>query len=175
VHALRARCQAIVVGIGTVLADDPKLTVKWTEAGLARGKEPLRVVLDAGLRTPPGAHVLDAAAPTVVFHAVDDPPDDPRFVRLGASDGRLRLEEVLDKLDRLGVRRVMVEGGGHVLGGFLGQDLVDTATVYVAPWVLGKPEAPRIVLQGDAARWLRLAGVERMGEGLLLTLERRRG
>ncbi len=64
VHRLRAASDAIVVGIGTVLADDPKLTVR---SEYARGKNPIRVVLDSNGRTPEGAHVLDGKASTIVF------------------------------------------------------------------------------------------------------------
>lgn len=112
-HALRARVDAIVVGSGTVLADDPALTVR----GTAEPRRPLRVVLDRRRRVPAGAKVLDGAAPSL---------------RTGAD-----LAELAAELYARGVRHLLVEGGPTVAGAFLAAGLVDEIVVYVAPALLG--------------------------------------
>lgn len=176
VHRLRSQADAILVGVGTVLADDPKLTVKWDLVG-PRGKEPLRVVLDARLRTPAKALVLNGAAPTLVFCAastqgslngaqLERVPSDAR--------GALVLPAVLERLEARGIQSLLVEGGQQVLTSFLRQGLVDEASVFIAPRLLGAPEAPRLV-EGpfDLGKGLKLVAAEKLGDGILARFERR--
>lgn len=144
VHRMRAECDAILVGIGTVLADDPHLTVKTEHMGEA-GEHPLRVVLDAHGRTPPGARVLDDAAPTLIMTGAHAPPvPGAQQVRLSVDgDNRLDLEEVLATLAAFGIRSVMVEGGEEVLRSFLDAGLWDRFTLYQAPGPIGG-DGPRL-------------------------------
>ncbi len=115
VHALRARCDAVVVGTGTVLADDPQLTVR--DAPLPLTGQPLRVVV--GLRDiPTSARVLDDSAPTMVMRTRD-------------------VDEVIAALGDREVRHVMLEGGPTLAAAFLGAGLIDDVVWYVAPMVLG--------------------------------------
>jgi riboflavin-specific deaminase-like protein len=173
VHQLRATCDAILVGVGTVLADDPKLTVKWERAGLKPGKAPLRVVLDGHGRTPATARVLDGQAPTVVYTGGPLPGKDERFVALATHHAGLDLKAVLGDLDARGVKRLLVEGGQGVLTSFLAAGLVDTMSVYVSPRILGLKDAPRLAAAAeDLGLTLRLARTQRMGEGVVLHLER---
>lgn len=174
VHRLRSQSDAILVGVGTVLADDPKLTVKWDLVGTP-GRNPLRVVLDAHLRTPAGALARNGTVPTLFFCAPDAPASPGIEAERVPSDphGRLSLAHVLDALERRGVRTLLVEGGEGVLTSFLAQNLVDAATVFIAPRTLGRPEAPRLVAGPfDLGTHLRLQAAEKLGDGILATFAR---
>lgn len=116
-HAIRAIVDAIVVGSGTVLADDPHLTVRDAKGGLA-DHQPLRVVLDRRHRTPQTARVLDSAAETLVLDTAV-----PRFA----------LKALYDR----GVRHVMLEGGPTLAGAFVEARCVDEVVAYLAPMLLG--------------------------------------
>jgi diaminohydroxyphosphoribosylaminopyrimidine deaminase/5-amino-6-(5-phosphoribosylamino)uracil reductase len=117
VHRLRATCDAVVVGSGTALTDDPQLTVRDAE-GRPAGRQPLRVVVDRRGRLPRTARVLDEAAPTHVSRA--------------ATPAEL-LAELFDR----DVRRVLLEGGPTLAAAFLREGLVDEAIVHLAPALLG--------------------------------------
>jgi 3,4-dihydroxy 2-butanone 4-phosphate synthase/GTP cyclohydrolase II len=142
-HALRAAHDVIVVGIGTLLADDPSLTVR-----LWQGPSPSPVVLDSGLRTPICSRVLAAGGGRPVRIACTENAKDELKVQLeqkGAevlrlpawSNGWVDLDRLLMALGESGIKRVMVEGGGKVLTSFLRASLVDYAVVTVAPTLLG--------------------------------------
>lgn len=137
VHRLRARCDAIVAGVGTVLADDPRLTAR---PALTPGR-PLRVVVDTEARTPPHARVLDGAAPTLVAVAedtvVDGPGLDAGLLRLPRHDGGLDLHALLKELAAREVVSVFLEGGPTLAGSFVRHGLVDRVIAYVAPALLG--------------------------------------
>jgi diaminohydroxyphosphoribosylaminopyrimidine deaminase/5-amino-6-(5-phosphoribosylamino)uracil reductase len=146
-HRLRDRCDAVMVGVGTVLADDPRLTVRLVE-----GVDPIRIVLDTALRTPPTAAVVRhaSAQPTWIFHGPDAPLERRAALRgeglelievpLGAA-GELDLGAVLAELGRRDVMRLLVEGGARVHGALLEAGLADRAEIFVAPWILGDPAA----------------------------------
>jgi diaminohydroxyphosphoribosylaminopyrimidine deaminase/5-amino-6-(5-phosphoribosylamino)uracil reductase len=117
VHRLRATCDAVVVGSGTALTDDPQLTVRDAD-GRNVARQPLRVVVDRRDRLPATARVLDDAAPTHVSRA--------------ANPAAL-LAELFDR----DVRRVLLEGGPTLTAAFLRDGLVDEAVVHLAPTFLG--------------------------------------
>ncbi|MCZ2837494.1 bifunctional diaminohydroxyphosphoribosylaminopyrimidine deaminase/5-amino-6-(5-phosphoribosylamino)uracil reductase RibD [Modestobacter sp. VKM Ac-2985] len=117
VHELRATCDAVLVGSGTALADDPQLTVRDAE-GRPAVRQPLRVVLDRRGRVPATARVHDGAAPTLVSRAATP-------------------AALLAELFGSGVRRVLLEGGPTLAAAFLAAGLVDEAVVHVAPTLLG--------------------------------------
>ena len=163
-HALRGTVDAIIAGIGTVLADDPALTVRVP--GLDR--RPLRVIVDSAGGTPAGAGVNDGAAPTWIATAAE----------LGADpDGRVNLDKLLAELYRRGVRAALIEGGPTLAGAFLAAGLIDEVVGYVAPKLLGAGPAalgaagvPSIT----SAIELDLIDVARVGPDLRITATTRR-
>jgi diaminohydroxyphosphoribosylaminopyrimidine deaminase / 5-amino-6-(5-phosphoribosylamino)uracil reductase len=169
VQRWRARSAAIMTGIGTVLADDPKLTVRLPanadEADQA--PDPLRVVLDRRLQTPEGANLLDGSAPTLILHGGDAQQADRRFghVELAAveiRDDRLDLRSVLATLAIRQVNEIQVEAGATLSGALLAEGLVDELLLYVAPVLLGDAARPLFELPalGDMAERWRLGTVE---------------
>jgi diaminohydroxyphosphoribosylaminopyrimidine deaminase / 5-amino-6-(5-phosphoribosylamino)uracil reductase len=140
-HELRAAHDAVLVGSGTVLADDPRLTVRLPDAACA----PTRVVLDGRLRTPAKAHVLARGAPTIVFTKRGASPARVRALRatgaevveLAAARGRLPIAAVLRALAARDIQSVLVEGGAAVHGAFIEAGLVDDVALFVAPRLLG--------------------------------------
>lgn len=174
VHHLRASCDAILVGVGTVLRDDPSLKVKEELAPVSPTRKLLRVVLDARGRTPKSARVVDGGTPTLILHGpgvraswahaqhAEVPLDE---------QGRIRLPEALALLHARGVRSVLVEGGAQVLRAFLNSDLVDQWTLYVAPVLVGGT-GPSIFdgRPSMIGRRLHVENVEPRGKGVLWTL-----
>ena len=126
-HRLRAECDAIVAGVGTVLADDPALTVRDADGALV-GEQPLRVVVDTHGRTPVGARVRDASAPTWVATADELGTD---------AAGQVDLAALLSALHGKGRGLVLLEGGPTLAGGFVRAGLVDRVVAYLAPTLLG--------------------------------------
>ncbi len=142
VHGMRAAMDAILVGAGTVTADDPSLRVK---SALAAGADPIRVVLDPNLRCPATSRVFFAPPQTLVYHVCEPQPrGDAALVRVAVGDGGLDLVEVLGDLAARDIKSVMVEGGAAVLASFLAQGLWDEMTVFEASAELGDgPAFPR--------------------------------
>ena len=175
VHRLRASCDAILVGVGTVLTDDPKLYV--SPKRVTDPPAPLKVVLDASGRTPTGAAFLGSPGMSLVAtvqrsaRALRD--------RLGAraevvafGDGALvDLHRLLAHLAGAGVRTLLVEGGSTVIWNFFESGLVDEYSVYVGPLVIGGEGAPSPADgegfgdMGGAVR-LEMVSFEREGEGV---------
>jgi len=142
-HELRAAHDAVLVGIGTVLADDPKLTVR-----LVPGRSPVRVVVDGRLRTPPDANVLASTeAPTIIATTPQASEERAAAIRMrGArvlrvkadSDGLVDLHDLFARLRRDGIRSLLVEGGRGIITATLREGLVDRLTVCIAPKVIGE-------------------------------------
>jgi GTP cyclohydrolase II len=173
-HAMRAACDAVMVGANTVLADDPQLTVR-----MVPGASPTRVVLDSTLRAPPGARVFEPDAATVVLTSGRSDPARRAALRergvevevvRGSPDG-VDLTDGLDRLLRLGIRSLLVEGGGRVITSMLRGRLVDRVVVAVAPILLGSgTEAVGDLGTGLVANGLRLRDrtVHQVGADLLI-------
>jgi diaminohydroxyphosphoribosylaminopyrimidine deaminase/5-amino-6-(5-phosphoribosylamino)uracil reductase len=176
VHRLRAELDAIMVGSGTMTADDPSLTVRHVE-----GRQPLRVVVDSNARTPADARVLDDTAPTLIAVAEDAHAGHlgDHAVRIPRSDRGLDLHALLKVLEDRGVGSILLEGGPTLAGSFLADGLIDRIVAYIAPVAIGGsgkaalagPGAPSI---GDAKRF-RLLEVTRIGPDVRLIAEPIRG
>lgn len=151
---LRREHDAVLVGIGTVLADDPRLTARPSRIR-GRAAKLRRVVLDASLRLPPGAKLLTTLAegPVVVFAGPDAAEARARrlqelgatVVRVAGRNGRLDLRGVLRRLAEMDVTRLLVEGGGEIHGSFLEEGLADHLVLYLAPRIIGGRNARALV------------------------------
>jgi diaminohydroxyphosphoribosylaminopyrimidine deaminase/5-amino-6-(5-phosphoribosylamino)uracil reductase len=162
-HELRVSHDAILVGAGTVLADDPQLTARGV-AG-ASPDRPLRVILDGRLRTPATARILKTGGTKPLVIGAHGRREDPalgarirRLERAGAEvlllpagkDRHLPLPDVLSALAARDVQSVLVEGGSHVLGAFIGDRLVDSVAWFLAPRLAGAGVG---IVQGDGLDW----------------------
>jgi riboflavin-specific deaminase-like protein len=142
-HRLRATVDAVVVGVGTVIADDPLLTVR-----LAPGPSPTRVVLDPSGRTPPDARLLhDGAAPVIaVVRDGATAPAGAEALRIATDpEGCFPPALVVAALAKRGLRRILVEGGAATIGSFLQAGAIDLLHLLVAPMILGSGK-PGIIL-----------------------------
>ena len=158
VQRWRARSSAVLTGIGTVLADDPRLDVRLAAEADGERRQPLRVVLDSSLRTPPEARLLSVAGEVLIVTAVpaEDPQWEPlcaalaergaRIETLPAAGGRVPLPAVLERLGELEVNELQVEAGPTLGGSLVQQGLVDELLLYVAPKLLGPAARPLLEL-----------------------------
>jgi diaminohydroxyphosphoribosylaminopyrimidine deaminase/5-amino-6-(5-phosphoribosylamino)uracil reductase len=159
VHRFRRRCQGILVGIDTVIADDPMLNVR--QEGSVWDRQPVRVVLDCALRIPPDRKVLDVSTSSTVIVITSETFRDKakrvnEIAETGAEvlavqsrAGRCNLPDVLDQLGRRGIQQLLVEGGRKVLTSFIREGLVDEVRVYVSGEKLG--ETGRIKITDEMA------------------------
>jgi len=170
VHKLRNECDAVLVGIGTVLSDNPKLTVK--EKYVQNPSNPLRVVIDSNFRTPREAEVFRGDAPTLIATTCREfKQGNIEVIKCG--EEKVDLKKLLDLLYQRGIKKLLVEGGETVIWEFLKQNLVDELYVFIAPFVIGGKTSPTMA-GGEGAPpqesviHMKLEGVERVGDGILL-------
>jgi len=160
VHDLRRRVDTMMVGVGTVLADDPQLTARDAD-GRPAGRQPLRVVIDSYGRTPDTARVLDDLAETLVCTAAEYP----------RTDNRVDVAAVLTSLYERGRRHVLLEGGPRLTASMLDAGLVDEVLLYLAPLALGagRPALAdgAVATLADAHR-LELRSLRRVGPDVVL-------
>jgi len=165
-HRLRATHDAILVGVETVLADDPELTVRLPDHA---GPHPLRIVLDSRLRTPATAKVASGNTlilTTATAHAIGQ----AEVVAVAASDARPAITAVLETLNARGVSSLLIEGGGRVAASFLQAGMVDAIEWFRAPILLGGEGRPcvaslALAKLADAPKFRRL-DVEPVGDDL---------
>ena len=173
VKTMRKKYDAILVGVGTVIADNPHLTFKDGDYDT----NPIRIVLDPHGRTPEDALVLDERAPTVMvtLENCDVEWDCEEIIRAGKDE--IDLDAVLEELADFGIENVLVEGGGRTIASFFRAGLVDRYSVFVGGLVIGGSNAPT-PCDGDG--WVRESGIkmnledcEVLGNGALLTFKPR--
>lgn len=179
VDVLRSESDAVMVGVGTVLADDPGLRVKSEQlrmerAALGKPENPLRVVADSLARTPPDAQVLgggciiavSAAAPHERLKALTK-----KCELIQCGDERVNLRELLLILHERGVKQLMVEGGGTLNWSMVQEGLVDEIYVYIGALIIGGKDAPTLMDGAGFASGfprLKLQSFERLDDGVLL-------
>lgn len=165
VQRLRARSSAILTGVGTILADDPAMTVRLDETE----RQPLRVIIDTNLSTPVEARILKEPGQTLIVTCSDDQDIIEQLTAAGAQvkqlpssreGGSVDLNAVLDLLTEMHINEVLLETGATLSGAMLEAELIDELVIYMAP-----------VLMGDAARGLyRLPHLQSMGDKIQLEI-----
>jgi 2,5-diamino-6-(ribosylamino)-4(3H)-pyrimidinone 5'-phosphate reductase len=169
VKALRKKYDAILVGVGTVLSDDPHLTIK----GLDYDSNPIRIVIDPHGKTPDDAKVLNDSAPTIMVTTEECKKefDCEETIITGKT---IDLKKMLEELsEEVGIESILVEGGGETIAEFFKEKLVDKYTIYVGGLMIGGRTAPT---PADGDGWLaengiylKLENVEVLGNGAVLT------
>jgi 2,5-diamino-6-(ribosylamino)-4(3H)-pyrimidinone 5'-phosphate reductase len=182
VDALRAESDAVMVGVGTILADDPSLTVddgarreRRRDAG--KPENPARIVADSRVRTPTDARVLDDRAETYLLTSEAAPQDFVAEISeagaevVSAGEQQVDLPEALAQLEDRGIERLMVEGGGELIFSLFAADMVDELSTFVGSAVIGGWKAPTLAdgdgFVGDFPE-LSLRDVERVDDGVLI-------
>tara|TARA_B100001029_G_scaffold38677_1_gene29824 strand:- start:2665 stop:3270 length:606 start_codon:yes stop_codon:yes gene_type:complete len=172
VNDLRKNCDAILVGIGTIIEDNPKLTVKNT---INTSINPIRIVLDTKGRTPLESNVLNKEAKTII--AVGNKC---KVNKLGNSEiikcgnEKINIKKLIQKLSEKGIKNILVEGGETVLWSFINENLFDQINIFIASKIIGGEKTPTMA-GGDgfyaetSILKLSLKHVEKIGDGILLT------
>jgi 2,5-diamino-6-(ribosylamino)-4(3H)-pyrimidinone 5'-phosphate reductase len=180
VDRLRAFSDGILVGIGTILSDNPSLTIKsefLKSERVRNGKprNPLRIVVDSKLRIPPNARVLDEGAQTLVATTEIAKKDLQKMALLRKrarveifGDSRVKLKDLCRFLSEIGIERLMVEGGGTLIRSMLKEKLVDEINIYYGNMVIAGKDAPTIAdgTSFDPPINLELINLQRIGSGV---------
>ena len=175
VQRLRAESGAILTGVGTVIADDPSLTVRLDSFA---GDQPARVVLDSNLRTPPGSKLLGQEGETIIF-CIDDAARPALETagaiveRVAASNGHPDPETVLRNLAGRGINDLLVEAGAELTGALLAGGFVDELVIYQSPHIMGSETRGLAVTPGWQSladrMALEISDVRQVGEDLRIT------
>lgn len=177
VHRLRNQVDGILVGIGTVLKDDPLLTTR-----IKGGRDPYRIVLDSRLRIPEDARVIGTPPSKTIIAATEFAPKEKieklekkgvRILIFHSEEGKVDLKSCLSKLGEMEITSLLVEGGSQVNGSFLDEGLVDKLILFYSPKLIGDQLAPGIfsgkgVSDLQEAVTLREMKVKRIGEDIFL-------
>ncbi|MAW93503.1 MAG: 2,5-diamino-6-(ribosylamino)-4(3H)-pyrimidinone 5'-phosphate reductase [Euryarchaeota archaeon] len=176
VNELRENCDAILVGIGTVIEDNPNLTIKGNKDP---SNNPVRVILDTKGRTPLDSHVLNNQAKTVV--AVGNNCNTKKLGNaeiINCGDDLIDIQQLIDYLAKMGIKNILVEGGETVLWSFLNENLFDEINIFVASMIVGGEKTPTMAGgSGFATKLealkLNLETVGKLGDGVLLTYRKK--
>ena len=176
VHTMRARADAVLTGVGSVIADDSRLTARLSPFGASRPT--IRAVADTNARLSPNARIFSEGGKVLWFTADDlSPPEVPRMaehIPVGRKAGKLDLMEILKCLLKAGCSKVMVEAGPTMLGSFFDEGLVDKLDIFIAPMIIGGIHAPGPIggegcrLMSEVGR-VKVVDVETVGEDMLIT------
>lgn len=173
-YKLRHQCDAVLVGIGTILSDDPKLTVK--EKYISNPRQPIRIILDTHCKTPENAKAVNDVSKTLIVtveKCKKNYGDNVEIVQCRTDkNGLVDLKNLLELLYNRGIKTVMVEGGGIVIWNFLKQRLVDDLYVYVGPMIIGGVDTPTLtdgdgIENADELISLEIVDADRLGLGVL--------
>jgi diaminohydroxyphosphoribosylaminopyrimidine deaminase/5-amino-6-(5-phosphoribosylamino)uracil reductase len=177
---LRRQSDAVMVGIGTVLSDDPRLTARDGD-GHPRAKQPLRIVVDSSARVPLSAQLFQEPGPVMVAtaHATGDRTEALRgagaqVLSFPAEDGSVDLSALLKELGEREITSLLVEGGGALLGSFFDLGLVDKVVAFISPVILGGRDSPSpvagvgAVTMANSTR-LKRTRVDVIGEDVMMT------
>lgn len=163
VHRLRSRCDGVMVGVDTIIADDPQLTVRHV-----RGKNPWRIIVDSTLRTPESVNVSSEslAQKTIIATTEQNPRVHLRYLQRGVSilvcrerNGKVDMEDMLKQLGERNIQSILLEGGSRVAGEALKQGLIDECIFFYAPKVIGS----------DGFSPLAITGISSMDKALIFT------
>ncbi len=165
-HRWRARACAILTGIGTVKADDPRLTVREVETP----RQPLRVVVDSRLETPATAKILEGGN-TLIFSGIENTKKlKAEVVALPNKNGKVELPEMLKELARRGINELHVEAGFRLNGSLVQEGCVDEFLIYLNPSFLGDEAQGMVALTGIASleqrKKITVKSIERIGEDI---------
>ena len=171
VNKLRKESDAILVGIGTVIEDNPRLIIKNNKD---LSTNPVRIVLDTNGRTPKNSNVLDDKSRTIIAvgnHFTGEIPGNSDIIKCGEEQIDIKL--LIEKLYERGIKNILVEGGENVLWSFLNQNLFDEINLFVASLIIGG-ETTQTVAGGPGftnkidTLQLKLKKAKRIGDGILL-------
>ena len=171
VNKLRKESDAILVGIGTVIEDNPRLIIKNNKD---LSTNPVRIVLDTNGRTPKNSNVLDDKSRTIIAvgnHFAGEIPGNSEVIKCG--DEKIDIELLMEKLYERGLKNILVEGGENVLWSFLNQNLFDEINIFVASLIVGGEKTPTVAGGPGFANkidtlQLKLKEAEKIGNGILL-------
>jgi len=178
-YKLRNEFDAVLVGIGSILSDNPKLTVK--EKYVKNPCQPIRIVIDSKCKTPTDSLVVNQITKTFI---VTNQRCDKKFEKNVEIiecptdlDGLIDLEIMLDILHKRGIKTLMIEGGGTVIWSFLKKDLVDDLYVYIAPIIIGGKKTPTMtdgpgIKSEDEIISLKIVAIKNLGNGILIHYKR---
>lgn len=148
VHRLRRECDAIMVGINTVLIDNPRLTIHKIKAD--KSENPTRIVVDSKARTPPNSRILNKEAPTIIAISKSAPKERIRKLSQKAKiittgNKKVNLKKLMAELKKMGIKKLMLEGGSTLNFSMLKEGLVDEVRVAIAPMIVGGVKAKTLV------------------------------
>ena len=176
VYVLRNTVDAVLVGIKTILNDDPKLTVK--EKYVSHPHQPIRIVLDTHCRTPEHALVVNNKAKTIIVKGENETcsknyNDTVTILSVPVKKEMLDLQIMLEKLSNQGIHSLLVEGGGTVIYNFITKGFVDDLFIYIGSMIIGGTQTPTMAMgpgfeQENQFPRLRLLNVSQSGDGVLL-------